>query len=231
MAKAAKKKGAFIVAPQPDIDIKPLNQTQSEYMQAMREDTIIFALGSAGTGKTFCACGHAAKAILKDNRQKVVLGRAVVGLGKGVGFLPGNIEEKYEPWLAPMIGELRQILTNGIFDCKRRNGQIEYQLIEMLRGRSYDDTIILIDEAQNLSLDELKALTTRIGRNTQLILMGDTSQYDIKDIQSQSPIAQFAEMLLKNNVRDTSIIEFNQDDIVRSDIVKDLVIAFQKEGI
>lgn len=233
MAKAAKKnkKYATRTVAQPVVDLKPLNDKQATYIKALHNDTITFALGSAGVGKTAIGVMYAAQQLLRSNDTNVVLTRPIVGLGKGLGFLPGTAEEKFEPWLAPMLGEFKDALGANAYECKLKNQQIRYQMLEVVRGNSYDDTIILVDEAQNLSLDELKALSTRVGVNSQIVFMGDTAQYDAKAVSGMSPIEYFCDVLQRHNVRDTSLVRFTRDDIVRSDIVRDLVVAFEEEGI
>jgi len=184
-------------------------------------------MGCAGTGKTYCSAGTIAQLFTtsRNGYDKIVLTRANVPTGKSLGHFPGTIAEKMTPWLLPMLEVLQKSFGKGKFDFMLSKGQIDIQPIETIRGRSYENALVLVDEAQNLCMDELKAITTRIGENTKLVLMGDPAQSDVKNGED---LVEFCRKVSNSGI-DLPIIEFGVDDIVRSDIVADLVRLFIEE--
>ena len=184
------------------------------------------AIGPAGTGKTYCTGMKAAQLFLKGEYQKIVVTRSIISTGKSLGHFPGTIEEKMEPWVKPILNVLIDGLGSGRAECMQRQKQIEVQPIETIRGTSFDNSIIIVDEAQNLTIDEIKAVTTRIGDNTKLILLGDPAQSDLKN----SDLIKFVDLCHQYRVP-APIVTFSIKDIVRSDIVANLVKMFAKAGI
>jgi len=208
-------------------NIIPKNEKQDNLIRAIKAYPITITIGCAGTGKTYCSAGTAAQLFLKGGYKKIVLTRANVPTGKSLGHFPGDIKEKMTPWLMPMLEVLSKAFGKGKFEYMLNKEQIEIQPIETIRGRSYEDALVLVDEAQNLSLDELKAITTRIGENTKLILMGDPAQSDVKNGKD---LTDFCYLVRKNGI-EMQVVEFGVDDIVRSDIVADLVKMFLQERL
>lgn len=209
-------------------NLLPQTESQRIYYENLKHDDLVVGVGSAGTGKTFVSCAYAAKSLLKNEFQKVVMTRPVVSMGRTIGLLPGELEEKLEPWFRPMLSTFNLVMGKNCVANNIRNGNIVMQPLEMIRGMSYDNTIVLVDEAQNCTLEELKAISTRIGEHSQLILMGDPLQ---NDMRGKSGLEDFCDICLRHNITGFSSVKFTNKDIVRSGLVKDLVIAFEKEGV
>lgn len=208
--------------------LEPKNQTQAEYIEDLNTCSVVVAQGPAGTGKTFIAAAFAAQKLYYGDINKIILTRPNVSTGKSLGAFPGDINDKMEPWLAPLTSAIKQVIGAGAYDCQLKHGNIEYVPIEVVRGRSWDNAIILIDESQNMSIAEFKAISTRIGENSKMVFMGDASQHDMRGC---SDIETFCDIIIRNNIEGVSIIDFTIDDIVRSDICAAFVKAFYKEGI
>ena len=210
-------------------NVLPKNDKQDRLIRSIREYPITVTMGCAGTGKTYCSAGTVAQLFQSsaNGYDKVVLTRANVPTGKTLGHFPGTIEEKMEPWLMPMLEVLKKAFGKGKYEYMLNKGQIEIQPIETIRGRSYENALVLVDEAQNLCMDELKAITTRIGENTKLVLMGDPAQ---SDVNNGRDLVEFCYKVKKAGI-DMPVVEFGVNDIVRSDIVADLVKMFIEEGL
>lgn len=208
------------------INLLPKTIKQDKLITNIKSHDISVALGCAGTGKTYCATGMAANLFLKGKYNKIVLVRANVPMGKSIGFFPGSVDEKLTPWLAPMLEVLKEFMGSK-FQYSMNKGKIELQPLETIRGRSYNNSIILVDEAQNLTIHELKSITTRLGENSKLILMGDHRQADVDNGQG---LLKFCHIAERHNIH-IPIVEFGVEDIVRSDIVGQLVKAFHEERI
>jgi phosphate starvation-inducible PhoH-like protein len=207
--------------------VLPKNEKQDLLIQSIKNFPLTVTMGCAGTGKTYCSAGTIAQLFTtsRNGYNKIVLTRANVPTGKSLGHFPGTITEKMTPWLLPMLEVLQKSFGKGKFDFMLSKGQIDIQPIETIRGRSYENALVLVDEAQNLCMDELKAITTRIGENTKLVLMGDPAQSDVKNGED---LVEFCRKVSSSGI-DLPIIEFGVDDIVRSDIVADLVRLFIEE--
>jgi phosphate starvation-inducible PhoH-like protein len=225
----AKKKEAFVteVRAAYAFHIQPKTKTQNYLLQSIENNTMVVCIGPAGTGKTFCSGMKAAQLFMKGGYDKIVLTRPNIATGKSLGYFPGTVEEKMEPWLKPLLEVLKDGFGKGRFDCMVQKGQIEIQPLETIRGRSFEDSIVLIDESQNLSLEELKAITTRIGEGSKLVLLGDPKQ---SDLNKGNDLLRFVKMCEAHGI-DCPIVQFTVDDIVRSDIVMQLVKMFVKEDI
>ena len=208
--------------------VLPKNWKQELLIAAIKSNVMVATHGCAGTGKTYCGVGTAAQLFMKGKYKKVVLTRAYVHVGKTLGMKPGDITAKMTPMLMPMLEVLKKAFGKGKYEYLISKEQIELQPLEDVRGRSYEDALILVDEAQNLTMEELKALSTRIGENSKMIFMGDPAQSDLR--KDGSDFKRFCELCEKNGVP-LPVIEFGVEDIVRSDIVADLVKMFMKEGL
>lgn len=210
----------------PCYQLEAKTQPQLDLINSITGHTLTVALGCAGTGKTYIAASMAAKYLLDGTHDKVILVRANVPTGGSLGFFPGTVEEKLTPWLQPMLSVMKQNLGFGDYEA-RLGRSILLQPLETIRGCSFDDAIILVDECQNLSIEEIKAITTRIGQNTKLIMMGDATQ---SDVANGSHITRFADMCGRHNVS-IPVVCFGLEDIVRSDTVADLVKMFYRENL
>lgn len=205
------------------VHIQPKTQNQDRLLRAIERSQLVVTIGPAGVGKTYCAVNAAVNLLVQGRVKKLVLVRANIPTGKTLGSFPGDIYDKLGPWLAPMTSEIKKRLGSNDYDAKRHAGQIEFHPLETIRGASFEKTIILVDEAQNLTYEEVKAITTRIGEGSQMILMGDPMQRDTKD----SGLTTFKRIINKYNL-DVPVIEFELEDIVRSDLVAQLVKAYVK---
>lgn len=215
--------------------IQPMTENQGIYLDALKQDNIVVARGPAGTGKTWLAAAYSINALLNDRTiHKIVLTRPAYGPGKEIGFLPGTVEEKMAPWLAPIVGAMIENSSANEIENQKHRKNIEIVPLETIRGNSWDNTIILCDESQNLTMDEIKAITTRIGKGSLLVLMGDTTQRDDlnrRNKASVAPLDIFLGFVEKRNIDRVSVIDFTLDDIVRSDICAEMVKMFYEEGL
>lgn len=209
------------------VSLYPLNENQAHYLEALKKSNQIIVLGPSGTGKTFCAATFAANLYATRKIDKIIITRPNVSVGKSLGALPGTLNEKAEPLLAPVMDVLVQQLGQGVVESGIKHGNIQLAPLEYMRGRSFKDAFVIADEAQNLTIPEFKMLVTRIGENCKLVLNGDVKQSDIKE---QSGLSKAIHLAKKYNM-DASIIEFGLDDIVRGEICKAWVTAFYEEGI
>jgi phosphate starvation-inducible PhoH-like protein len=209
------------------ISLLPLNDKQGEYIDALKHNNQVIVLGPAGTGKTYCVATFAANEYHLKNIDKIVITRPHVSVGKDVGFLPGTLEEKCEPWALPVIEVLQKHLTKGVVETGLKNGNIEVAPLALMRGRSFENCFVIVDEAQNITLHELKMLVTRIGEGSTLVLNGDTQQSDLKEGAGLTKLIH----LTKKHMLSIPVVEFGVDDIVRSDICKTWIKVFLEEKI
>ncbi len=209
----------------PNISVKPLNQGQSEYMQSLKDCPCVIAIGCAGTGKTYLASSIAAQDLANREIDTIILSRPNVPTGKSLGAFPGTVEEKMEPWLMSITTTLKRHLGIGFYELALKTGAIQIQPVETIRGRSFDNAILLFDEAQQLEVDEIKAIVTRIGKNSRLVLMGDITQRD----NTGKGLEYIIDLADRHNLP-VEVHEFDSDDIVRSDICKAFVKAFEADS-
>lgn len=207
--------------------IQPKNRKQQALLESIREYPITVTLGCAGTGKTFCSTSQVANLFLSGKYDKIILTRANVATGKSLGHFPGTIQEKMAPWLLPITTVLERSFGEGFYKYLVAKNTIEIQPLETIRGRSYENSLVIVDEAQNLTMDEIKAITTRLGENSKMVLCGDPDQ---NDLGKESALKKFADICKKHDI-DIPIIEFGVDDIVRSDIVARIVRMLMEEKL
>jgi phosphate starvation-inducible protein PhoH and related proteins len=188
------------------------NKTQALYLGYLRTAAQIMVLGPAGTGKTWMAATYAADLYRAKSIRKIILTRPNVPCGRSLGFFPGSMDEKMAPWAAPVTQALRDRLGDGVFDIALRRGDIEIVPFEVMRGRSWRDAFILLDEAQNTSISEMKMFLTRIGEDCITVINGDIEQCDLNDT---SGLKKALDLITQYNLP-VPIVEFNMDDIVRS---------------
>lgn len=207
---------------QPFKEIQPLNFIQGEYLEAIKYNDVIFGVGSAGTGKTFIAASYAASELFHRRVGKVILTRPNVETGRGLGFLPGTLEEKYAPYLLPFDAIFTKALGKGFYEYALKNKDIEPTPLGFLRGTTFDNCIVLVDEAQNCTREEMKMLLSRIGKNCKMIFSGDTEQ---SDIGNDSGLADAVHRL--DGIPGIEVINFLDDDIVRSKMCKAIIMAYR----
>ena len=210
--------------------IKPKNDAQKRYLNALRNHTIVLGTGSAGTGKTYLAALVAADMLL-DNRssvERIVIARPNEGPGKTIGFLKGTLFDKMIPWAAPVLDALATRLggSERVMDMIER-GVIELLPMEYARGKSYNNTVVIIDEAQNIDWESLKNMTLRIGLDSKLFICGDTRQ---KDIKTYSGLEQMIK-LGDNYHAPWAHVEFTLEDCVRSDLCKCLLHLYEDANV
>jgi len=201
-------------------DVKPLNFIQGEYLEAIKASDIVFGVGSAGTGKTYVAASYAAGELYNRRIQKIILTRPNVETGRGLGFLPGELDEKYAPYLQPFDQVFTRTLGKGFYEYSLKAKDIEPKPIGFMRGASFENCIILVDEAQNLTKIEFKMLLSRIGKNCKIILSGDPKQTDIPD----SGLLDACKRLV--NIAGVEVVQFRDEDIVRSPMCKQVILAY-----
>ena len=212
--------------------LNPMNDKQEDLQEALKYNTIVVAQGSAGVGKTLLACYHAAKKLHYGDIKKIILIRAYQPLaGRTIGMLPGDADQKLLPFYQQMIDYFEDFLGKATTEIHIKNKTIEICSLETIRGRSWSDAIIIVDESQSLFVPEVQALTTRIGENAQMIFCGDNTgnQTDVKN--GMDGLTYLNKIVQKYNIPDCQFITFTRDQICRSDVVRDFVIAFEEEMI
>jgi phosphate starvation-inducible PhoH-like protein len=207
--------------------IQPKTLNQQILLDAIDDFEITVALGPAGTGKTFCSASKVAQLYLKGGYDHIILSRANVPTGRSLGAFPGTVEDKLSPWLLPITTVLEKQFGVSKYQYLYNKKIIQMQPLETIRGRSFENSLVIVDESQNLTFDEIKAITTRLGENSKMILSGDSSQ---SDVSNGNGIIKFVNMCEKHNIQ-IPIVEFTTNDVVRSDIVGALVKMFVKEKV
>jgi len=205
----------------------PRTNKQKMFIDALKENSQVFVLGPAGTGKTYVTATFAADLYITKKIDKIVITRPHVAVGKDLGYLPGSLEEKTYPWALPVLDVLEKHLGKGSVDTGVKNGNIEMAPLALMRGRSFDNSFIIVDETQNITTHELKMLLTRVGENSTIVLNGDVQQSDLKEADGLSKVIHLA----KKYMLPVPIIEFGVGDIVRSDICAEWVKVFMKENL
>ena len=207
--------------------IVPKTDKQKELLDALKASSQVFILGPAGTGKTYVTATYAADLYTTKEIDKIVITRPHVAVGKELGFLKGDLQEKTMPWALPVLDVLEKHLGKGAVETGIKNGNIEMAPLALMRGRSFDNAFIIVDETQNITTHELKMLLTRVGEDTTIVLNGDVQQSDLKEADGLSKVIHLA----KKHMLPVPIIEFGVDDIIRSDICAQWVKVFMKEKL
>lgn len=209
------------------VTLTPMNENQRGYINAIEHHNQVLVLGPSGCGKTFIAATMFANMYAAREIDKIIITRPNVPVGKDLGFLPGTLEEKFTPWAMPVLEVLQEQLGKGVVETGLKSGNIEMAPLATMRGRSFKNAAIVLDEAQNLSVEEVKMFLSRIGENCKVVLNGDIQQSDIKQ---QSGLAKIIHMAKKYGI-DAVVVEFGVDDIVRSSVCKQWIEAFIGEGL
>ena len=207
--------------------IKALNPNQAEYIDALRASPQVVVMGPAGTGKTWIAATHAADLLRNRKISKIILTRPNVPCGRSLGFFPGSIEDKFAPWAAPVVEAIKDRIGKAAYEIAVKHGNIEMVPFEVMRGRSWKDAFVLLDEAQNTTPAEIKTFLTRIGEDCTVVINGDVSQCDLPDASGLRTVLA----LIKSKKLPVPVIEFTRDDIVRSGLCAMWVRAFDEARI
>tara|TARA_B100001540_G_C15706202_1_gene596280 strand:+ start:204 stop:1148 length:945 start_codon:yes stop_codon:yes gene_type:complete len=200
------------------------SKNQQIYFEMLNNKNIVFAIGPAGTGKTFLAVAKAASYLQQGKVKKIILSRPAVEAGEKLGFLPGDLKEKVDPFLRPIYDALYEMMPYDQVEKKISNGVIEIAPIAFMRGRTLEDCYIILDEAQNTTKIQMKMFLTRLGKNSKMVIAGDKTQIDLV-AKNESGLID-AEKKLKN-IDDVGMIYFKQEDVVRHDLVRKIIKAYE----
>jgi len=203
------------------------SQKQSDYIQALRENDIVMALGPAGTGKSFLAVSVAITMLMEKKVERVILSRPAVEAGEKLGFLPGDMKEKVDPYLRPLYDALYELFGFEKIDKKIETGEIEIAPLAFMRGRTLKNCFAILDEAQNATETQIKMFLTRIGENSKLVVNGDPTQVDLIN-KSHSGLVKSKNVL--NEINEIKIVEFDHTDVVRHPLVSKIIKAYQKKA-
>lgn len=206
--------------------IRIKNMGQKQYVEAIEKNDVVFGIGPAGTGKTFLAVVCAVAAFKKGEVSKIVLTRPAVEAGESLGFLPGDLKEKVDPYLRPIYDSLYSILGTNTTNHLMERGVIEVAPLAYMRGRTLDDAFVILDEAQNTTDAQMKMFLTRLGFNSKMIVNGDMTQVDLPGRQRSGLID--AQHILKN-INQIKFIHFSANDVVRHPVVAKIISAYEKE--
>lgn len=205
--------------------VKPKTLGQKKYCESIRDNTITFGIGPAGTGKTYLAVAMAVTAFRAKEVNRIILTRPAVEAGEKLGFLPGDLQSKVDPYLRPLYDALFDMLGAENFQRYQERGAIEVAPLAYMRGRTLDDSFIILDEAQNTTPEQMKMFLTRLGFRSKMVITGDVTQIDLPD-GKKSGLKKVMHIL--RDVDDISICKFNQKDVVRHKLVQDIVNAYEK---
>tara|TARA_B100001564_G_C20610083_1_gene657156 strand:- start:34 stop:1038 length:1005 start_codon:yes stop_codon:yes gene_type:complete len=203
------------------------SEKQSEYIKALKENEIIFSLGPAGTGKSFLAVSVAVTLLMEKKIERVILSRPAVEAGEKLGFLPGDMKEKVDPYLRPLYDALYELFGAEKIDKKIDSGEIEIAPLAFMRGRTLKNCFAILDEAQNATETQIKMFLTRIGENSKLVVNGDPTQIDLIN-KSLSGLVKSKKIL--KEIDEIKIIEFDHSDVVRHPLVSKIIQAYQNKS-
>lgn len=205
--------------------VKPKTLGQKKYVEAIRQNTITLGAGPAGTGKTYLAVAMAVTAFRAKEVNRIILTRPAVEAGEKLGFLPGDLQQKVDPYLRPLYDALFDMLGAEAFQRYQERGSIEVAPLAYMRGRTLDDSFIILDEAQNTTKEQMKMFLTRLGFNSKMVVTGDITQIDLPD-GKKSGLLQAMKIL--KDIPDISICRFTEKDVVRHKLVQDIIKAYEK---
>ena len=209
----------------PKRSVIPRSKKQKEYVRALKTNQIIMSLGPAGTGKTYLAVAVALSMLLEKKVERIILSRPAVEAGERLGFLPGDMKEKIDPYLRPLYDSLHDMFDYDKIQRKMETGEIEIAPLAFMRGRTLKNCFAILDEAQNATQTQIKMFLTRIGENSKLVVNGDPSQIDLPN-KSQSGLVQSKNIL--KEIKEISIINFDHNDVIRHPLVTKIVEAYKK---
>jgi phosphate starvation-inducible PhoH-like protein len=205
--------------------VKPKTLGQKKYVEAIQSGTITFGVGPAGTGKTYLAVAMAVTAFRAKEVSRIILTRPAVEAGEKLGFLPGDLQQKVDPYLRPLYDALFDMLGAENFQKQQERGSIEVAPLAYMRGRTLDDSFIILDEAQNTTPEQMKMFLTRLGFNSKMVVTGDITQIDLPD-GKKSGLVEAVRIL--RHVEGITTVRFNEKDVVRHRLVQDIIKAYEK---
>lgn len=198
------------------------NQSQAQYITAIKSHKLTFGTGPAGTGKSYCAGAIAAEELESRRIEKIIISRPAVEAGENMGFLPGDLHEKFDPYFDAFRDCLNDRLGKGVVECGMKNGRIVVSPLAYLRGKTFNDAFVVLDEAQNCTPSQLKMFLTRIGENCRVVVNGDIRQ---SDIGGKSGLQDAVDRL--GHLDSVYVHKFEREDIVRSGLVKDIIQCYE----
>ncbi len=210
----------------PKRSVIPRSKKQKEYVRALKNNQIVMSLGPAGTGKTYLAVAVALSMLLEKKVERIILSRPAVEAGERLGFLPGDMKDKIDPYLRPLYDSLYDLVDYDKIQRKIELGAIEIAPLAFMRGRTLKNSFAILDEAQNATETQIKMFLTRIGQNSKIVVNGDPSQVDLPN-KNQSGLLKSRNIL--KNVKEISVINFDQHDVMRHPLVTKIVEAYQKK--
>jgi len=205
--------------------VKPKTLGQKNYIDSINKNTIVFGVGPAGTGKTYLAVAMAVKAFRAKEISRIILTRPAVEAGEKLGFLPGDLQQKVDPYLRPLYDALFEMLGPDNFQKYQEKGSIEVAPLAYMRGRTLDDSFIILDEAQNTTPEQMKMFLTRLGFNSKIVVTGDITQIDLPD-GKKSGLKEAVRIL--KNIEDIKTVRFTEKDVVRHKLVQDIIKAYER---
>ena len=209
----------------PKRSVIPRSKKQKEYVRSLKTSQIVMSLGPAGTGKTYLAVAVALSMLLEKKVERIILSRPAVEAGEKLGFLPGDMKDKVDPYLRPLYDSLYDLLDYNKIQRKIESGEIEIAPLAFMRGRTLKNSFAILDEAQNATRMQIKMFLTRIGENSKLVVNGDPSQIDLPN-KNQSGLIESQKIL--KDVKEIAITNFDQRDVIRHPLVTKIVEAYQK---
>lgn len=205
--------------------VRPKTVGQKKYVDAIANNTIVMGIGPAGTGKTYLAVAMAVKAFKAHEVNRIILTRPAVEAGESLGFLPGDLQDKVDPYLRPLYDGLFEMLGQDSFHKYMEKGTIEVAPLAYMRGRTLDDAFIILDEAQNTTSEQIKMFLTRLGNGSKMVITGDITQIDLPQSKRSGLVEA---MKILKDIDDISIQKFNEKDVVRHRLVQDIIRAYEK---
>ena len=199
------------------------SKLQNTYLEILKKKQVVFATGPAGTGKTFLAVAAAVSQLLENKFDRIILSRPAVEAGEKLGFLPGDLKEKVDPYLRPLYDSLYDLLPSDIASRKIQSSEIEIAPLAFMRGRTLNNSFVILDEAQNATHNQIKMFLTRCGKNSRMVVTGDPSQTDLSR-RSDSGLIRSIKIL--SDIEGVSVINFGQKDIVRDEMVTKIISAY-----
>ena len=211
----------------PKRSVIPRSKRQRDYVKSLKTHQIVMSLGPAGTGKTYLAVAAALSMLLEKKVERIILSRPAVEAGEKLGFLPGDMKDKIDPYLRPLYDSLYDLLDYEKIQRKIESGEIEIAPLAFMRGRTLKNSFAILDEAQNATMTQIKMFLTRIGENSKLVVNGDPSQIDLPNKNNSGLLA--SQQILKE-IKEISIINFDHQDVIRHPLVTKIVEAYQKNS-